>query len=55
MVHCALLRSKSEIDQLGQGLSALGILEDMKVYPKLFEPFFVRGKPMPLTAAKNEQ
>ena len=54
MRHCALLRSKSTIDQLAEGLSALGIIEAMKLHPELFEPLFVRGKQVPHTAGKNE-
>ena len=38
MLHYALLRSKSAIDQLAEGLSALGIIEVMKLHPELFEP-----------------
>ena len=54
MLHYALLRSKSAIDQLAEGLSALGIIEAMKLHPELFEPLFVRGKQVPLTSGKNE-
>ena len=35
MLHYALLRSKSAIDQLAEGLSALGIIEAMKLHPEL--------------------
>ena len=38
MLYYALLRSRSVLDQLAEGLSALGVLEVMKLYPKLMEP-----------------
>ena len=52
MLYFTVLRSRSVLDQLAEGLSVLGILEAMKVYPKLMEPLFVRGKQKPLTAGK---
>ena len=53
MLYYALLRSRSVLDQLAEGLSALGVLEAMKLYPKLMEPLFVAGLQKPLTTGKK--
>ena len=53
MLYYALLRSRSVLDQLAEGLSALGVLEAMKLYPKLMEPLFVAGLRKPLTTGKK--
>ena len=49
-LHYTLLRSKAELDQLRGGLFALEVLDNMKKYPSLLEPWFVAGKTAPLTA-----
>ena len=53
MLYYALLRSQSVLHQLAEGLSALGVLEAMKLYPKLMEPLFVAGLRKPLTTGKK--
>ena len=53
MLYYTVLRSRSVLDQLAEGLCTLGVLEAMKLYPKLMEPLFVRGNQTPLTAAKE--
>ena len=53
MLYFTILRSRSVLDQLAEGLSVLGVLEAMKLYPQLMEPLFIRGKQKPLTACKE--
>ena len=53
MLYCGHDLSRSVLDQLAEGLSALGILEAMKLYPKLTEPLFVAGLRKPLTTGKK--
>ncbi len=50
MLHYTVLRLRSVLDQLAEGLSTLGVLEAMSSYPKLMEPLFIKGKLKPLTA-----
>ena len=53
MLYFTVLRSRSVLDQLAEGLSVLGVLEAMKLYPQLMEPLFIQGKQKPLTAGKE--
>ena len=53
MLYFTVLRSRSVLDQLAKGLSVLGVLEAMKLYPQLMEPLFIQGKQKPLTAGKE--
>ena len=39
--HYTLLRNKADLDQLREGLSALGIGKMMAEHPDMMEPFFV--------------
>lgn len=39
-LHCTILRSKAELDQLKNGLHTLGVADAMATTPGLFEPFF---------------
>ena len=48
-----MLRLRSVLDQLAEGLSVLGVLDVMKHYPKLMGPLFVGGKQKPLTAGED--
>ena len=48
--HYTLYRNKPVMDQLKDGLSALGVLDAMMSYPDVIEPYFVHGKQTPLTA-----
>ena len=48
--HYTLYRNKAVMDQLKDGLSALGVLDAMMSYPDVIEPYFVHGKQPPLTA-----
>lgn len=41
MCHFALNKRKVLLDQLHEGLKILGVLDEMKARPLLFEPFFV--------------
>lgn len=50
MYHYTLYRNKAVLDQLKDGLSALGVLDAMKSYPDVIMPYFVHGKQPPLTA-----
>lgn len=53
MLYFTVLRSRSVLDQLAEGLSVLGVLEAMKLYPQLMEPLFIQGKQKPLTAGRE--
>ena len=53
MLYYTMLLSRSVLDQLAEGLSVLGVLEAVKLYPKIMEPLFVRGKQKPLTAGEE--
>ena len=53
MLYYALLQSRSVLDQLAEGLFALGVLEAMKLYPNLMEPLFVAGLRKPLITGKK--
>ncbi len=48
--HYTLLRNKAELDQLREGLSALGIGKMMAEHPDMMEPFFVYGLRKELSA-----
>jgi len=50
LLHATILRSKAVIDQLINGLSCLGVLDAILMYPHQFENYFVAGKTAPLTA-----
>lgn len=41
MCHFVLNKRKVLLDQLHEGLKILGVLDEMKARPLLFEPFFV--------------
>ena len=53
MLYYTVLRSRSVLDQLAEGLSVLGVLDAVRCYPKLMEPLFIGGKQKPLTAGKD--
>ena len=53
MLYYTVLRSRSVLDQLAEGLSVLGVLQAIKQYPKMMEPLFVGGKQKTLTAGKE--
>lgn len=51
-LHYVILRVKAELDQLAEGLSALGVVELMRQHPSLLLPWFVYTEAQPLTSVK---
>ena len=42
-IHYVIFKSKAELDQLAEGLRECGVLDFVKKFPKLLEPFFLYG------------
>ena len=49
-LHFVILMAKAELDQLINGLNALGVLTLVRNNPKLSRQLFVQGSPKELTA-----
>lgn len=52
MLHFTLFRSKAVLDQLKEGLKALGVLGVMSKYSELLEPLFLAKRLKQLSAGK---
>lgn len=52
MFHSTLFRSKAVLDQLKEGLCALGVLDALAKYSSIMEELFVGNKRKALTAGK---
>ena len=49
-LHEVILHSKAELDQLAEGLSALGVLSVIRKTPEIIQKYFVLGQDSKLTA-----
>ena len=50
-LHLVILNSKAELDQLSEGMTALGVLDAIKKVPDLPLPFYTNSGSEKLTAA----
>ena len=49
-LHHCILKSKAELDDLKNGLGALGVSDIIASYPDLLRPFFTSSGILPITA-----
>ena len=54
-LHLVILNSKAELDQICEGMCALGVLDEIKKAPNIFYPFFTTTRADTLTAGTYNQ